>query len=159
MTTRREAVVGLTACALWQGRAIAAVPTPEPAPSFDLAPYRGRVVYLDFWASWCAPCRFSFPWMNDTHREFAQRGLAIVAVNVDRERKLADAFLAKNPAQFQVLFDPAGTLPRLYAIKAMPTSILIDRDGKTRHVHTGFFENQKSVYRSHIAELLAEKVS
>ena len=128
-----------------------------PVPAFDLSPYRGKVVYLDFWASWCAPCRFSFPWMSQTQVAFERQGLVIIAVNVDRDRDLADEFLRNNPAQFKIVYDPTGAVPGSYNIKAMPTSILIDRDGKVPYVHTGFFENRENVYRSHITELLNEK--
>ncbi len=130
-----------------------------PAPVLDLSPYKGKVVYLDFWASWCAPCRVSFPWMSQTQVAFERQGLVVIAVNVDHDRALADEFLRTNVSQFKIVYDPVGSLAGAYNIKGMPTSILIDRDGKVRYVHTGFFEKQENVYRSHIAELLSEKAS
>ena len=128
-----------------------------PAPVLDLSPYKGKVVYLDFWASWCAPCRISFPWMSQTQVAYERQGLVVIAVNVDHDRALADDFLNRNTSQFKVVYDQAGALASAYNIKAMPTSVLIDRDGKIRYVHSGFFENQENVYRSQITELLNEK--
>src|SRR5262245_25863233 len=79
-------------------------------PSLDLARLHGRVVYLDFWASWCAPCRQSFPWMQSMNAAYQAQGLSIIAVNLDRHRTDADVFLKRFPHTFQVLFDPNGAL-------------------------------------------------
>src|SRR5437899_7990668 len=77
----------------------------------------GKVVYVDFWASWCAPCRRSFPWMNAMKRLYGGKGLAIVAVNVDKKRADAERFLAETPAEFTVLYDAQGATPAAYAVK------------------------------------------
>jgi len=99
---------------------------------------RGRVVLVDFWASWCAPCERSFPWMNALHDSLAGRGLEIVAINLDKERSAADAFLAKHAPHFVVAFDPAGEIAEDYRVMAMPTSYVIGRDGKILLTHPGF---------------------
>jgi thiol-disulfide isomerase/thioredoxin len=104
----------------------------------DLARLRGKVVYLDFWASWCKPCRESFPWMNSLQSAYAKQGVVVVAVNVDQERALADAFLKQYPAQFQVYYDPSGKLAESYRVVGMPSSFLIDRSGTVRYRHVGF---------------------
>jgi thiol-disulfide isomerase/thioredoxin len=104
----------------------------------NLAALKGKVVYLDFWASWCGPCRQSFPWMNEMQAKYAAKGLQIVAVNVDAKREDADKFLAEVPAAFGVAFDAQGDTPKRYAIKGMPTSLLIGPDGKVISVHAGF---------------------
>ena len=104
----------------------------------NLAAMKGKVVYLDFWASWCGPCRQSFPWMNEMQAKYAAKGLQIVAVNVDAKREDADKFLAEVPAAFGVAFDAQGDTPKRYAIKGMPTSLLIGPDGKVISVHAGF---------------------
>lgn len=132
--------------------------TAASAQGLDLAPYKGKVVYLDFWASWCGPCRISFPWMGEMQSRLGGDGLVVIAVNVDREKARADDFLKRNAAPFKIVYDPAGALASRYAIKGMPTSVLIGRDGKIRYVHTGFLEKQENAYRAHIAELLNEKV-
>jgi cytochrome c biogenesis protein CcmG, thiol:disulfide interchange protein DsbE len=120
---------------------------------FDLSDYRGKVVYLDFWASWCAPCLQSFPWMTEVQRIYG-RQLVIVAVNVDHDRNQAQAFLRDKLVNFRIVYDPDGVIAKQYAIKDMPTSILIGPDGRTRYVHSGFYINRETEYASHIAELL-----
>ena len=95
-------------------------------------------LYLDFWASWCGPCRLSFPWMNGVHERWGSRGLRVVAVNVDRRREDALQFLRANPARFEVAFDAEGDLARRLAVKTMPTSLLVAPDGRILHRHEGF---------------------
>jgi thiol-disulfide isomerase/thioredoxin len=153
MRTNRRTLLGLLAC----GMLLPGAARSAAVPLLDLSAYKGRVVYLDFWASWCAPCRLSFPWMNQIQTAFARQGLDVVAVNVDHDRDLAEEFLRRNLSQFKIVYDPAGAIPSSYNIKAMPTTILIGRDGKIRYVHSGFYENQENMYRSHITELLNEK--
>src|SRR4051812_16001142 len=82
----------------------------DTAGALDLARYRGKVVLVDFWASWCEPCRHSFPWLNAMQAKYADRGLVVIGVNVDRERADADRFLRDVPAKFQIVYDPEGTL-------------------------------------------------
>lgn len=124
----------------------------KPAPDFELprangdkqklADLKGKVVYLDFWASWCGPCRKTFPWMNAMQKKYGPQGLAIVAVNVDENRKDADEFLAKLPAEFTVLFDAKQQLAKTYDLKGMPSAYLIDRNGVVKTIHAGFKESQ-----------------
>jgi peroxiredoxin len=135
----------------------------QPAPAFDLpgsrgkvrlADLRGKVVYVDFWASWCAPCRQSFPWMNEMQARYGRAGLHIVAISVDVNRQDADRFLAQLPAQFPVAFDPRGETPRAYAIKAMPSSFLIGPDGRVLHVHSGFRDDDRAALEQKIKAAL-----
>lgn len=114
-----------------------AAPQAEDAP-IDLATWKGKVVYVDFWASWCVPCRQSFPWMNDMQRRHGKEGLAIVAVNMDQNRSDAEAFLRQYPAEFTLRFDPRGRLAQGFKVRGMPTSALLDRDGKVLLLHEGF---------------------
>lgn len=104
----------------------------------NLSALRGKFVYLDFWASWCAPCKKSFPWMGALQQRFGAAGLQVVAINVDTRRSDADQFLASTPAAFTVAFDPTGATPKKYTIKGMPSSVLIDPSGKIIATHTGF---------------------
>ena len=122
----------------------------------DLASYRGKVVYLDFWASWCGPCRESFPWMDSLQDIYAKKGLAVVALNVDRKRNDADQFLAKHPPHFAVFFDPDGTIADQFKVNGMPETVLIDRSGKVRYEHIGFRPADRAELDSKIRELLAQ---
>jgi cytochrome c biogenesis protein CcmG/thiol:disulfide interchange protein DsbE len=132
--------------------------TPAWAASpLDLTALRGHVVYLDFWASWCGPCRQSFPWMQTLKNTYENQGLTIVAVNLDADRVDADKFLNQFKPTFDVRFDPDGKLAELYKVKSMPSSVLIDRHGVTRFTHMGFRPVDGAVYETQVRELLAEK--
>lgn len=130
---------------------------PGQAGTLSLEKYKGKTVYLDFWASWCGPCKQSFPWMNDMQNRYGAQGLQVLAVNVDQKPDDAKAFLQANPAQFAVAYDPAGKVPKAYAIKGMPTSVLIGPDGKVLMVHSGFKQEQAAELEQHIQHALAAK--
>ncbi len=145
------------------GLPAAAVEVGDTPPAFDLTgrlaavklgDYAGKTVYLDFWASWCGPCKQSFPWMNDMQARYAAQGLRVVGINVDQKADDAQAFLRKTPAHFDLAFDPTGQTPKTYAIKAMPTSVLIGPDGKVLSVHSGFKDQDRSVLEQQIRQAL-----
>ncbi len=117
----------------------------------------GKVVYLDFWASWCEPCRKSFPWMNELHNQFSDSGLVVIAVNVDRDRDKADKFLEKNPADFMIGFDSGGTLAKAYDVKGMPSTYIIDRQGQLVASHIGFRDKDKGDLQALIETSLHSK--
>lgn len=123
----------------------------------DLQEFRGRVVYLDFWASWCGPCRQSFPWMQTMGNTYEARGLTVIAVNLDANRAEADRFLKKFHPTFEVRFDPKGDLAELYKVQGMPSSVVIDRHGVVRFTHVGFRPVDGPVYEAQVRALLAEK--
>ena len=125
-----------------------------PGPALDLAQYKGKVVYLDFWASWCGPCRKSFPWMNAMERKYAAQGLVVVSVNVDEKRADADAFLKAVPADFPVIFDTQGTLAAQYQLIGMPSSFIIGRDGKLLKSHQGFLDDSPVRYEAELRTAL-----
>src|SRR5258708_11865837 len=137
----------------------------QPAPNFALPGPQGRVValdalhgqvvYVDFWASWCGPCRRSFPWMNDMQRKYGGKGFAIVAINVDKKRADADKFLAQFPAGFPVVFDEAGASPAAFGVKGMPSSYLIDARGNVVLVERGFFDQHRAELEDRVKLLLA----
>lgn len=112
--------------------------SPDRPAQRSLSEFHGQVVWLDFWASWCAPCRLSFPWMNAMQEKFGARGFQVVAINVDRRLPDARRFLAEVPANFVVLHDADATTPPLYGVAGMPTSVLIGRDGRVLMTHVGF---------------------
>ena len=99
---------------------------------------RGRVVLVDFWASWCAPCKRSFPWMSALHDSLGPHGLEIIAINLDKDRDAADRFLDRNPARFTVAFDPGGGTAEAWHVAAMPTSYVVAPDGTVLLTHAGF---------------------
>jgi thiol-disulfide isomerase/thioredoxin len=134
----------------------AAVRAPGDTTGFDLLAYRGKVVYLDFWASWCAPCKQSFPWMRAMQERFASRGFEVVAVNLDRDPRAAREFLEKNAVPFRIIYDPQGDLARAYKVEAMPSSYLYDRAGRQRATHQGFKESERPALETQVFDLLAE---
>lgn len=131
---------------------------PAQAESLDLSAYRGKVIMLDFWASWCTPCRLSFPWMSDIQQSFARDGLVIIGVNVDHDRALADEFLHATSPSFKIVYDPNGDIAGKYDFKDMPTSVLIGRDGRVHFTHNGFFPAKEGSYLADITALLNQKV-
>lgn len=155
-------------CAMLLAPAASARPAAHPAgaaaPSFTLAgragpvsldSLRGRVVLVDFWASWCEPCRGSFPWLAALHARYAEKGLAIVAIDLDKRRDLADAFLAEFQPPFQVAFDPAGETAARYRVSAMPSSVLIGADGRVLYAHAGFDPGKTGPLEAAIREACA----
>lgn len=140
-----------------------AVEVGQMAPDFDLpgasgsvklSSYKGKTVYLDFWASWCGPCKQSFPWMNEMQSRYGSKGFQIVGVNVDQKLDDAKEFLKENKASFDVAFDSSGKIPKTFAIKGMPTSLLIGPDGKVIAVHSGFKPEQKPELEKQIKQAL-----
>ena len=137
----------------------------ERAPAFELpmadgkpvslASLRGSVVYVDFWASWCAPCKRSFPWMNALAERHRGDGLAIVAINVDKRRPDAERFLRDVPAVFPIAFDAPGATAAAFDVKGMPSSYLIDRNGIVVAVEEGFHDDHVAALETRIRALLA----
>lgn len=133
-----------------------------PAPTFTLPTrngkvsldsLRGRVVLVDFWASWCEPCRHSFTWMNEMQDRFSEKGLTIVAINLDKNRIWADSFLDKYPPSFLVAFDPTGKTAEAYKVGAVPSSFLISPAGMIIEVHPGFDPRKTEELESLIKEV------
>jgi cytochrome c biogenesis protein CcmG/thiol:disulfide interchange protein DsbE len=167
MRSRLRATLLLTPLFLL-GLAATARSAPNPSagdlvPAFKLAAaggtiesdsLRGRVVYVDFWASWCEPCRRSFPWLADLHARYAKKGLVVVAIDLDQERTAADRFLSKYPAPFLVGFDPQGKTAEAFHVDAMPSSFLIDRQGRVLERHAGFDSKKAAEVEKRIAKEL-----
>lgn len=137
----------------------------EPAPDFtlptlpgngeiSLSSLKGRVVYVDFWATWCPPCRKSFPWMDEMQAQYGADGLTIVAISIDRNRELAERFIETMEPGFTVAHDPQGTVSRKYQVSAMPTSYLIDRKGNIVSSHIGFRKSDEAKLERKIEDLL-----
>lgn len=119
-----------------------------------LIKHKGEVVYIDFWASWCGPCRKSFPWMNAVQTQYQAQGFSVISINLDADKALAEQFLVETPANFAVIYDPKGKIAKHFKIQGMPSSMLIGRDGKIKSRHTGFFMNKVPEYEQEIEQLL-----
>ncbi len=122
-------------------------PRPERAPSITLRTargpvaldsLRGKVVLVDFWASWCAPCARSFPWLDAMQKQYGDSGLVVLAVTVDKSSDAADRFLAEHPSTLLVGYDPAGEAASAFGVQGMPSTFLVGRDGVVRLRHVGF---------------------
>ncbi|MHA7834620.1 MAG: TlpA family protein disulfide reductase [Algiphilus sp.] len=121
---------------------------------FDLQATGARLVYLDFWASWCAPCKASFPWMQQISDQFASQGLKIIAVNVDRDQLAAERFIEAQQPTFDIVLDPGGRLASDYGIRIMPTSFLLRPDGSRLSMHSGFRLHDRAELEAHIRRAL-----
>lgn len=120
----------------------------EGKPPGDL---KGKVVLIDFWATWCAPCKESFPVLEKLHHDYAKRGLVILAISVDRDKKKVARFLKKQPVSFSVLRDVAQKLVARANVKTMPTSFIVDQQGEIRFMHNGF--HAKKTERQYVQEI------
>jgi thiol-disulfide isomerase/thioredoxin len=118
---------------------------------------KGRVILLDFWASWCEPCKASFPTMAELQKRYGPEGLTVVAVNVDEKRADMEGFLKKNAAAFAVVRDAGQTLVAQAGVATMPSSFLIDRQGKVRFAHAGFHGDDTKRQYEHEIETLLKK--
>ncbi len=123
----------------------------------DLEAYRGNVVVLDFWASWCVPCRQSFPWLNAMHDKYADDGLVIIGVNVDDDEAEAKAFLEEFPPNFAIVYDRDKALAEEFDVIGMPSSYVIGRDGEVKARHFGFKAKKKAEYEAHLVDALQNR--
>ncbi len=160
--TRRMVLVFCFAAALMAPAARAA-----DAPAFALASaqgaavsldsLRGKVVLVDFWASWCIPCLKSFPWLDEMQAKYGAKGLQVVGVNLDKTAAEAERFLKRVPHAFTILYDPSGDSAKTYGVKAMPSSYLIDRRGALILDHGGFRDADKETLEAAILAALESK--
>lgn len=128
----------------------------DKGKTISLKNYRGKVVYVDFWASWCVPCRKSFPWMNEMQATYQNKGFEVIGVNLDSSHKEASRFLKQIPANFTIAYDPDGETPGKYQVSVMPTSFLVDKKGEIIYVHKGFKKSQSEDMEARIKEALAK---
>ena len=130
---------------------------PGDSGQVSLENYRNQVVYVDFWASWCQPCKHSFPWLNKMQERYGEDGFKVIAINLDKDKALAAEFLKQVPADIEIAYDPEGTVADLYSLKVMPSSFLIDRKGNLVHAHKGFKTNDGSRMEDMIRKVLDNK--
>jgi len=149
------------------GAAAALPPVGKAAPDFAaksdsgrnvrLSELRGQVVLINFWASWCSPCRQELPLLNKIYTQYRSAGFMLLAVNVDDNRRDADAMLKRLNLRFPTLFDGGGkSVAKLYGVDTMPATLVIDRDGRVRFVHRGYYDGYERKYEQQVRELLKE---
>lgn len=114
----------------------------------------GKITYVDFWASWCVPCRASFPWLDAMYRKYRERGFRVIAVNKDREPAEIERFLKRYPVSFTLTTDPLDALAKDLRVTVMPTAFLIDRHGMVRSIHRGFRSEDMAKLEMEILSLL-----
>ena len=137
-----------------------------PAPDFTLksrsgeniklSELRGEVVMINFWASWCAPCRQEMPLLEVLYKKYSDLGFTLLAVNVEEDSSKGDDLLRDIPVTFPVLYDNTNKVTKLYKVVAMPSTIIIDRDGKMRYLHRGYLPGYEEEYKKQVSELIRE---
>ena len=130
---------------------------PGADKEIKLSKYKNKVVYVDFWASWCIPCKQSFPWMSQMQSRYRDQGFEIIAINLDDNRAAANEFLSQLSPEFTIAYDPQGAVAQLYELSVMPTSFLLDRKGELSYVHRGFKGSDRDEMEARIKELVSKK--
>lgn len=132
------------------------LPTLQQDTPTSLKQFAGKVVYVDFWASWCAPCRTSFPLLNKLHEKLKSKGFEVVGINLDEDKANAEKFLKEFPVGFTVLRDAKGEWADQFVVESMPTSFILDKQGVVQHIHHGFTSNDVKELEEKITGLLAK---
>ncbi|CED59386.1 Thiol:disulfide interchange protein DsbE, putative [Moritella viscosa] len=120
----------------------------------NLEDYRGKVVLVDFWASWCTPCIRSFPWMDEMVEKYGEKGFVVIAINMDQESILATKFLQRYPNKLTIAFDPQGAVAEQYEIMGLPNSFILNKKGEIVYKHIGFRLAELDKYEAEILSLL-----
>jgi thiol-disulfide isomerase/thioredoxin len=139
----------------------------KPAPDFtlasragkplSLAQYKGQVVMLNFWASWCVPCKQEMPLLETIQKTYGKRGFTLIGVNVEPDSKAANAVLEKIPVSFPVVYDTESKVSKAYEVSGMPSSVFIDRKGQVRMLHRGYKPGDENEYMNEIRALVMER--
>jgi thiol-disulfide isomerase/thioredoxin len=166
VVTRAVALSALIALGLAQASSFDPLRNGAPAPAFELASnagkniriadYKGQVVLLNFWASWCGPCRKEMPILEQLHKQYRSKGFAMVGVNVEPDSAEALGFLKSTPVSFPILFDRDSKVSKLYAVQGMPNTVILDRKGNVRYVHRGYKPGEENEYLNQIRALIRE---
>jgi peroxiredoxin len=164
MIDRRHLIALAMLAAAGAARAKAAPNAPAPdftlrqidGPNLRLGEQRGRVVMVNFWATWCGPCRIELPHLDKLHAKYRNSGFLLLGVNIDDDPNAAKALAAKMGLKFPVLFDSEKKVVAAYDLNAMPATVLIDRDGKVRHLHRGYKDGVEQLYEQQVRALLKE---
>ena len=133
--------------------------TPQWLDKVDLTQYQNKVVYLDFWASWCGPCRKSFPWLNSMQEKYKDKGLVVIGINLDTDINTAKQFIKNVPANFLLYSDPGSELAKKYKLIGMPSSYVFSGNGELSERHVGFKKSKVELYEANIVKLLNQLAS
>ena len=163
---RTVALSALIAFGLAQASSVDPLRNGAPAPAFELgsnagknvkiADYKAQVVLLNFWASWCGPCRKEMPILEQLHKQYKSKGFTMVGVNVEPDSSEALGFLKATPVSFPILFDKDSKVSKLYAVQGMPNTVILDRKGNVRYVHRGYKPGEENEYLNQIRALIRE---
>lgn len=118
--------------------------------------YKGQVVMLNFWATWCGPCQQEMPLLDQMYKKYKPAGFTLIGVNVDKEAAAVKELLARKPVTFPVLLDPANQVSKAYHVDEMPSSVIIDRKGQIRYIHRGYRPGDENEYQDRIRQLIRE---
>ncbi len=121
-----------------------------------LSDFRGQVVMINFWASWCGPCRQEMPILDQLYKRYGKLGFTLLGVNVEQDSSKANAYLKDVPVSFPILYDTSNGTSKLYDVNAMPTTILVDRNGNKRFIHHGYKPGYEKDYKKQIKQLIRE---
>ena len=164
--TRLMKTVLAAAAALLLAGGVTAGVMDSPAPDFTLksdsgknlklSEHRGEVVLINFWASWCGPCRQEMPLLSELHDKYKSLGFTVLGVNVEQDSSDAKKLLREMPVSFPVLFDSDSTVSKQYDVVAMPSTVLVDRNGKMRYLHKGYKPGEEEIYLEMVRSLIRE---
>ena len=156
----------IAALLLFAGGGSASENLTGPAPDFTLkgadgknhklSEYRGQVVMINFWASWCGPCRQEMPLLEDMYKKYQKLGFVILGVNVEEDSSKAKGLLKDIPVTFPILFDATNKVSKQYNVVAMPSTVMVDRSGKMRYLHKGYKPGYEKDYIKQVRELVRE---
>lgn len=124
--------------------------------NLKLSEFRGQVVMINFWATWCGPCRQEMPLLNRIQEQYRKAGFILLGVNIDDRPEAAQAMAKNLGVNFPILFDTEKRVSRFYDVNAMPSTLLVDRDGKVRYVHLGYRPGYETRYEAQVRELLKQ---
>ena len=160
----KNRILALTAALAIALPALAGMETPAPqftlsargGGDVSLSQYHGQVVMINFWASWCGPCRTEMPLLDSIYKKYNKLGFTLLGVNVEPDSKAADDWLKQTPVTFPILFDKDSKVSKLYQVAGMPSTVIIDRNGKVRWLHRGFTPGAENEYMDQIRSLVRE---
>jgi thiol-disulfide isomerase/thioredoxin len=160
------ALLGAALTGIAGAAAVSPLASGAPAPGFqlgsadgravDLAALRGKVVMINFWASWCGPCRKEMPILEQLNKQYRGKGLALIGVNVEPDSKAAMNWLKETPVSFPILFDTDSKVSKLYQVAGMPNTVIVDRRGTVRYIHRGYQAGAENEYLDQIRQLIRE---